>query len=78
VKTGLKAGSITTRETPMGTMTATSTETDYKPFGGVLQPTRLSNNVMNLQQVMTFEKIEYDKVEPSVFELPEPIKALIK
>lgn len=78
VKTGLRAGAITTRETPMGAMTATMTETDYKPFGGVLQPTKLNTKVENLQQVMTFEKFEFDKVDPSVFELPDQIKALIK
>lgn len=78
VKTGLRAGMITTRETPMGSMTATMTETDYKPFGGVLQPTRLNTKVENLQQVMTFEKFEFDKVDPSVFALPDQIKALLK
>ena len=78
VKTGLRAGGIVTRETPMGSMTATSTESDYKPFGGVLQPTKLTNTAMNLQQVMTFETFEYDKVDPSVFALPDPIKALVK
>ena len=78
VKTGLRAGSVISRETPMGTITATSTETDYKPFGGVLQPTRMTNTAMNLQQVMTVETFEYDKVDPSVFALPDPIKALVK
>ena len=78
VKTGLRAGGIVTRETPMGAMTATSTETDYKPVGGVLQPMKLTNTAMNLQQVMTFETFEYDKVDPSVFALPDAIKALVK
>jgi hypothetical protein len=78
VKTGLRAGGIVTRETPMGPMTATSTEGDYKPFGGVLQPTRLTNTAMNLQQVMTFQTFEYDKVDAAVFALPDPIKALVK
>jgi hypothetical protein len=78
VKTGLRAGGILTRETPMGAMTATSTETDYKPFGDVLQPTKLTNTAMNLRQVMTFEMFEYDKVDPVVFALPDQIKALVK
>jgi hypothetical protein len=78
VKTGLRAGGIVTRETPMGNMTASSTETDYKPFGGVLQATKMTNTAMNLQQVMTFDTFEYDKVDPSVFALPDPIKALVK
>ena len=78
VKTGLRAGGIVTRETPMGNMTATSTETDYKPFGGVLLPTKLTNTAMGLQQVMVFDTFEFDKVDPSVFALPDQIKALIK
>src|SRR6185369_7675694 len=32
VATGLRAGSINTRETQMGTMTVTNTESGYKPF----------------------------------------------
>ena len=78
VKTGLRAGGIATREMPMGSVTATSTETDYKPFGGVLQATKVTNTMMNLQQVLTVETFEYDKVDPTVFALPEPIKALVK
>jgi hypothetical protein len=33
---------------------------------------------MGLQQVMVVQSVVFDKVEPSVFEPPEQIKALIK
>ncbi len=77
-KTGLKAGRIGTRETPMGTVTGTSIETDYKKFGNLLVPTTVKNSVMGVQQLITIETIEYDTVPPSVFEPPAEIKALIK
>lgn len=78
VKTGLKAGRIATRETPMGTMTGTSVETDYRKFGNLLIPTTVKNTIMGVQQVITIETVEYDKVSPAAFEPPAEIKALIR
>ena len=78
VDTGLKAGRIATRETPMGTVTGTSTEGDYKKFGNLLQPTTVKNTMMGVQQLITITTVEYDNVAPSVFEPPAQIKALIK
>ena len=46
VATGLKAGSINTRETQMGSITTTSIEADYRKFGNVLQATTLRQNAM--------------------------------
>jgi hypothetical protein len=78
VDSGLRAGSINTRESPMGTVTTTSVETDYKKFGNLLQPTTLVQKMMGVEQKLTLSSIEYDTVSPSVFDLPPPIKALIK
>lgn len=78
VETGLKAGSIVERKSPMGTVSATSVVTDYKKFGDILQPTVLKQSAMGAQIVTTITSIEYDKVDPSVFELPAPVKALVK
>ena len=78
VATGLKAGRIATRETPMGSVTGTAVETDYKKFGKLLQPTTVKNTMMNMQQVITITSIEYDTVPASAFELPAEIRALIK
>jgi len=78
VETGLRAGSINTRESPMGTVTTTSVEGDYKKFGNILQPTTLTQKMMGVEQKLTLATVEYDNVSPSVFELPAPIKALIK
>jgi hypothetical protein len=78
IETGLKAGSIQKRETPMGAMQATSLTTDYKKFGPLLQPTTTKLNVMMTQMIMTVTSVEYDKVDPAVFTPPAQIKALIK
>ena len=76
--TGLKAGSITTRETQMGTVTGTTVESEYRKFGNLLQPTKVVSHVGGLEQVITISSIEYDRVPPSVFDLPLGIKALLK
>ena len=78
VKTGLKAGGISTRETAMGKVTATAVETDYRRFGKLMHPTTVRSQVGAMQQVITITLIEYDKVPPSVFDMPEEIKALLK
>ena len=78
VATGLKAGSITTRETQMGSVTGTTIETDYRKFGNLLQPTTVRSEVGGLQQVIAIATYEYDNVAASVFEPPPGIRALLK
>jgi hypothetical protein len=76
--TGLKAGSIGTRETQMGSVTATQIMLDYKKFGDLLQPTTIKQSSTGVQQVLAVTSVEYDNVAPATFEPPAPIKALIK
>ena len=78
VKTGLKAGEITTRESPMGPVTATTIESDYRQFGPLLQPRIIKSTAMGLEQVFTVTAMEYDTVAPATFEAPAAIKALLK
>ena len=78
VETGLKAGGTIERKNPMGTISVTSTLSDYKKFGDILHPTTMKQTMTGVQVVTTFTSIEYDKVDPSVFELPAQIKALVK
>jgi hypothetical protein len=78
VETGLKAGGISSRETAMGTMTATAAMKDYKKFGNLLQATTLHQKVGPVEQVITVESLEYDVVPASAFDPPAAIKALIK
>jgi len=78
VKSGLRAGQITTRDTSMGAMSMTTAHRGYKKFGDLLQASVVSQKVMGIEQVITISQVEFDKVDPAVFELPAAIKALIK
>jgi hypothetical protein len=78
VETGLKAGALLTRETPMGPMTVTQVQSDYKKFGGLLVPTSLKQTAMGAEQIMKITSIEFDNVPPSTFDPPAQIKALLK
>jgi hypothetical protein len=78
VATGLRAGTINTRETQMGTVTMTTVETDYKTFGKLIQATTMTQQIMGVEQKITLLTVEYDNLAASAFELPDAIKALIK
>jgi hypothetical protein len=78
VATGLRAGSINTRDTQMGVITMTSIEGDYKKSGKLMQAMSLRQQVMGIEQRITLSMVEYDNVAASAFEPPAPIKALIR
>jgi len=77
-ETGLKLGTTGTREGPMGPMTITATQSDYKKFGDVMVPTTLKQSFAGVNNVITITAVEWDTVPASTFEIPEKIKALIK
>lgn len=76
-KTGLLAGLVASQETPLGAVTVTSVASDYKKFGNVHMATKNIQRLAGLQQVMTVESVEYNKVADAEFELPPQIKALV-
>jgi hypothetical protein len=76
--TGLRAGGIITRETPMGSVTTTTTLADYKKFGNMLIATMQRQKVMGVEHTVTIGSVVFDKVDPAVFTPPAEIKALIK
>jgi hypothetical protein len=78
MESGLKAGTISTRESPMGPIQSTTVTTDYKKFGALLQATTMKVSLMGTQMVMSVSSLEYGKVDPSVFVPPAQIQALIK
>jgi hypothetical protein len=78
VETGLKAGSVLERKNPMGTISVTTALSDYKKFGAIMQPTTLTQSLMGAKIVMTVTSVEANSVDPSVFELPAEIKAIVK
>jgi len=78
VETGLKAGAMSTRESPMGPMQGTTVYSDYQKFGVLRQPATMKVNLMSQQMIMSIVKLEYGTVDPAVFNVPVQIKALIK
>ena len=76
VESGLLVGSIVARETAMGRIEATSVMSDYKRFGDILLPTRITQKGAVGEIVITINSVEFDQVDPSIFELPAEIKAL--
>ena len=51
---------------------------DYKPFGGVLTPTRARQRAMGIESVMTVTSMDYEALPPDTFDLPAEIQALRK
>jgi hypothetical protein len=78
IKSGLQRGFIATSQTQFGPVTATTTVVDYKKFGDLLLPARTSQKASGIETVMTIEQMEYDKVDPAVFELPAEVKTLLQ
>jgi hypothetical protein len=77
-ESGLKAGSITTRDSPMGPVQGTTVLSDYKKFGPLLQAATTKVSAMSAEMVLTITSVEYSKVDPSVFAVPAQIKALVR
>lgn len=71
--TGRKVGYRTT--TPAGE--STSVLGEYKPFDGVLLPTKLINRIPQGEVFITITTVEWDRVPPETFALPPAIRALI-
>ncbi len=78
VDTGLLAGSSEVQQTPLGAISVTGVVSDYKRFGEILFATRLTQKMGPLAEVMSFDKMEINNVDDSVFDLPAQIKALVK
>ena len=53
-------------------MQSTTTWSDYRKFGSLLQPATTKVSVMSTQLVMSITSVEYGKVDPAVFSLPAP------
>jgi len=77
-ESGLLVGSMSRQSTPMGEIDVVTLMDQYRETGGVLTATRIRQQMLGQEQVMTLDSIEYDVVEPSAFDLPEVIRALIR
>jgi hypothetical protein len=51
---------------------------DYKDFGGVKMPTKRVQKLPMAEVNMEITAVEFDKVDPTTFALPDAVKALVK
>jgi len=77
VATGLLIASMSKQDSPMGSVDVTSLLSDYKEFGGQKIATRVRQQAMGQEQVLTINTVDYDVADPSTFEMPAAIKALV-
>lgn len=78
VASGLMVATTGKAETNMGAIDYTTTVHDYKQFGPLLMPTRVVQQLLGQEQVVTTESIEFGPVDTSLFELPPQIAALVR
>jgi hypothetical protein len=57
VESGLMVASVSSQESPMGTIQVTSLLSDYRELGGFLMPTRMTQQMMGQEQVMVFTDV---------------------
>jgi outer membrane lipoprotein-sorting protein len=77
VDTGLLVGMLFRSESNSGSGDAITLYSDYKEFGGMRLPTRMTTQAMGVEQVITISDVKFDAIEDSAFEPPAPIRALL-
>ena len=78
VESGLLVGNEIEAETPLGAIRVVSTLSEYREFDGLRIPTRLEQDLgPQGKQIMTIEDVVVGDVDPSTFELPDPIRAMV-
>ena len=76
--TGLRAGQSEVSKMMGQDIQRTMVMTDYKDFGGVKMPTKRVQKLPMAEIVIDVTSVEFDKVDKSVFVLPDAVKALVK
>jgi hypothetical protein len=76
--TGYAVATVSTQDVGQGPAEITSVLSDYKDFGGLKFPGKQSQSAMGQQTEFVIDKIEFDNVPDSVFELPASVKAIKK
>lgn len=77
-KDALIVAQMMTQTSPMGEAEVTMLLSDYKDFGGIKRPTKVTAEAMGQQQIVTFTGFEWDNATDKDFEIPADVKPLIK
>ncbi len=77
VDSGLLVGSVVKTQTAMGAVDAVILFSDYRDFDGVKMPVTSTQQAFGQTMVMKVNRVTYEPVEASVFDLPAEIRALV-
>jgi len=77
-ETYFQIGWEASRATPNGILPTTAKFREYKRFGALMLPSVIIMRQLGGEQLMRLESCEFNVVPSSAFDLPKPIKALIK
>jgi hypothetical protein len=78
VETGFRIGTEARREMSIGIVPATTFYREYQRFGLLLFPAVVVQRALGQEQVLRFSNYQFNTVPENAFDLPVPIKALIK
>ena len=76
--TGLRAGQTETAKMMGQDMQRTLVMTGYKDFGGVKMPTKRVRSFPSATSSWRSRRLMFDDVDPSIYALPDAVKALVK
>ncbi|MDZ4754612.1 MAG: hypothetical protein SGJ11_08950 [Phycisphaerae bacterium] len=80
--TSLLIGMKMLAQTPSGAVPIETTVSEYRayegPAGKIMLPAKTTLVWLGQKQILEVEEVDFDPIDPTVFELPEAIKALVK
>jgi hypothetical protein len=78
-ETGLIVGMSQRQESPMGSVEVTTLFSDWKEFAGLKTATKLRQQMMGQEQILTIDRLEFDRPEDAkAAEVPDQVKPLVK
>jgi len=77
-KSGLQVKLTTVASTQLGDIPVEMIASDYKDFGGILEPTKVTQKAGPQEFTMTLERVEVNPaIPPETFALPAEVRALV-
>ncbi len=77
-ETGLLVGTVATQESPMGSVEVVNLLSDYRDFGGLQVATRMRQQMMGMEQILTIDAVAFDAVDAAAMEPPAEVRSLIE
>jgi len=77
VESGLLIGSMYRHESNAGTGDAVALYDDYREFGGVKLPTKITTQILGMEQIITLREVKLNEVADSALEPPPAIRTLM-